>query len=135
FIENIGEVILDGLLADGEFGSDFFVRQSFHNGTHDLQFSSCKAVPGGELARLVEFSQRLDALDHIFGGLLSNPISTVHHALDAIEKDSSRRLLEYDATSAELERTNDLRRILCGSQYDVPWRIRSQGKVGQYFQP
>lgn len=106
-IENVGDVVLDGLFAEGKLVSDFLIAISRDNCCNDLHLAGgeAKVLPGihGSGARQKTVEQMHD-VGHIFAAY---PILPFHHAMDTLNNKFRRRFLEHNSARAKLQGLGD----------------------------
>ena len=91
-IENISDVMLDGLFADGELLGNIAIRKTRHDGAHNIQFAAgqSESFLGILIDRRHIGPQGFNQVGHL---MISNPEVALHNCTDAAEEDGCGRIL------------------------------------------
>src|SRR5262249_36339708 len=98
--ENLGEVMLDGLLAQREALRDLPVAVAGGDRRHDFKLARCQAEFRLHRAEHLR-AQRLDQARY---AVASNPVFARHHHPHRLHQELRGRFLEHQAARTELQR-------------------------------
>src|SRR6266568_7213094 len=105
-IEDIGQVMLDGVFAESEFLGDFLVAESGNDGSEDFGFapgdSKTASFGGGQQGGLLT-----QVLHHVGHGFAANPVEPCNDASDGLEQELGGRFLHDDTPGTHLQSLDD----------------------------
>ena len=106
-IKNVRQVALHGFFAQGELLGDVPIAATFNDATHHIEFARSQAV--GLAFRLGRLTHELvERGNEIHDTLAANPVIPGKHGADGGMQMAGERVLEHDATGANMERLDDL---------------------------
>src|SRR5215831_9942917 len=104
FIENVPEMMFDGLLADRELLRDLAVRKARGDGRHNVQFAhgEAESFPGTFRVLLLRqvASKDVHEICYLF---LTDPELPLHNCSNTCQKNIRRRILQNDAARTKLK--------------------------------
>jgi hypothetical protein len=110
-IENIVEMVLDGLLGDEEFFADFFVAKTLRDELNDFFFAVAKQGLFAARAGFAGFRKRFhDFRSHA----VVEPDFAGVHAMNALDQKIGGGLFQHHATRAKTHGTHDVAIIFGG---------------------
>ena len=107
-VEDVRQVALHGLFADGELLGDVALRAAFDDAADDFEFARREAVGlllGHGRGLLHQVVQRGDQVDD---ALAADPVVAGEHGPQAFTRCAGHGVLEHDAACADLQRFDDL---------------------------
>ena len=133
-VEDIRQVVLDGLDADRKLLRDVAVRIAADDGGHNLEFASGEAkgrTPVFRAARRGSVAHRVNDRPHTFA---SHPILAVHDRANALEQQVAGVGLHDDATGAELQRFDHIGFGNFYREENCSRRLRHRRQLAERFQ-
>ena len=115
FVEDIVQVVLDGLFGDEELFAYFLVAKTLRDELHDFFFAVAEqrlfaARPG--------FGGLRERLHHLGGHAVIEPDFSGMHAMNAFHQEIGGGLLEHHAARTETHGANDVAIVFRGGQND-----------------
>ena len=113
-IEDIVEVVLDGLLADEQLLADFLIAETLSDELHDFFFAIAEQRLFAARAGFRRLRERL----HDFGGhAVIEPDFAGEYAVNALYEKIGCGLFQNDTARSEAHRANDVAIIFRGCEY------------------
>ncbi len=114
-VEDIVEMVLNGLLGDKKLFSDFLIAETLGHELNDFFFAVAEQRLLAARAGLGRFRKRL----HDFGGhAIVEPDFSCVHAMDALDQKIGGGLLQDDPACAKAHGTDNIAIIFGGSKND-----------------
>ncbi len=113
-IEDVVQVVFDGLLADEKLLADFLVAETLSDELHDFFFAIAEQRLFAARAGFRRFRERL----HDFGGhAVIEPDFAGENAVNALYEQVGRGLFQNDTARSEAHRANNVAIIFSGCEY------------------
>jgi hypothetical protein len=115
FVEDVVQMVFDGLLGDEKFLADFLVAEALGDELDDFLFAVAEQRLFAARAGFAGLRKRL----HDFGGhAIVEPDFAGVHAMDALHEKIGGGLLQDDAASAEAHGADDIAIVFGGGEND-----------------
>src|SRR5216684_1642152 len=121
FIEDVVQMVLDGLLGDEKFFTDFLVAEALRDELNNFFFAVAKQRFFATRPGFAGLRERL----HDFGGhAVVEPDFAGVHAMNTFHQEIGGRLLQHDTARTEAHGANHVAIVFRGGQYNNARRQR-----------
>lgn len=135
FVKGVGDMVLDGLFAQGKPLSDFLVAVSRHDRGHNFQFAGSKAKIFSAILAAGLRHEAMKQLDNIRDVFLANPVLALHDAANAFYDQLCGGFFKHDSPRAELQRLSDFGLLNgCGQNNRSHLRTPGSDEVAKHIQ-